>query len=596
MKKVLKGFVLAVSVLAMAATAQAANVAQVTLTTPAIAKLSGCEQVGSITLIFDQGTTLTEGDWFYFDLPTGTSVCSTIDYMIAAGRTAGSTSQTITYPSVANGVNNVDLAGGLTAIPALAPGASSGPLTNNIASGTGAALINGSGGVVLRFYAQAGGRRGWVYVYGTTAALDTLTVQNVATNNSTLSLHLLDGQRYSGNVILNKNSNSVWGDSLTDDIGLNGGSEYLPAHNTPNPEDTLCVNAASMSGSLMYISFNSYNAFLTFTGDSQFAHQANASSISLKSCHLVLKGNIPIGSSNNCSFSYGAGTGYCASDAANPFNFNHLLLNGTSTFGDPWDRYDMTLSLSSSATGGAGVYWGGATAPFGGFTPSQSNSWCSTVFGTSINYVSNATGFDTGTCTVAAANRATTLSTNSSGAIGGIYSYDTLLVELPKIVYDKSMVGNGVEATVTVTLTKYPCGTIMFTGSQVIGAFVSTCPVAGSPTLSDARTGLMWQAQDDNTPKTWEAALTYCEGLSLGGYTDWRLPNNKDLESISDSSRYNPAINTTNYPGTTAAAYWTSTTSANTTTSAWYVNFLDGTVNFAAKTGSNRVRCVRGGL
>ncbi len=47
---------------------------------------------------------------------------------------------------------------------------------------------------------------------------------------------------------------------------------------------------------------------------------------------------------------------------------------------------------------------------------------------------------------------------------------------------------------------------------------------------------------------TWESALAYAEGLTHGGYDDWRLPNAKELHSIVDYSRSpntsaSPAIN-----------------------------------------------------
>ena len=56
-------------------------------------------------------------------------------------------------------------------------------------------------------------------------------------------------------------------------------------------------------------------------------------------------------------------------------------------------------------------------------------------------------------------------------------------------------------------------------------------------TISDAATGLMWQKADDGKARDWENALSYAENLSLAGYSDWRLPNAKELQSIVDYSR-----------------------------------------------------------
>ncbi len=59
----------------------------------------------------------------------------------------------------------------------------------------------------------------------------------------------------------------------------------------------------------------------------------------------------------------------------------------------------------------------------------------------------------------------------------------------------------------------------------------------GNGTISDDATELMWQQADDGITRDWENSLSYCEGLSLGGHIDWRLPNAKELHSIVDYSR-----------------------------------------------------------
>ncbi|OFX19127.1 MAG: hypothetical protein A2041_15255, partial [Bacteroidetes bacterium GWA2_31_9b] len=56
-------------------------------------------------------------------------------------------------------------------------------------------------------------------------------------------------------------------------------------------------------------------------------------------------------------------------------------------------------------------------------------------------------------------------------------------------------------------------------------------------TVTDNATGLMWQKADDGTSRDWQGALEYAENLTLVGYTDWRLPNIKELQSIVDYSR-----------------------------------------------------------
>ncbi|MCP4414408.1 MAG: DUF1566 domain-containing protein [Gammaproteobacteria bacterium] len=56
-------------------------------------------------------------------------------------------------------------------------------------------------------------------------------------------------------------------------------------------------------------------------------------------------------------------------------------------------------------------------------------------------------------------------------------------------------------------------------------------------TVSDNATGLMWQQSDDGNSRDWVNALSYCENLTLGEQSDWRLPNAKELQSIVDYTR-----------------------------------------------------------
>lgn len=114
----------------------------------------------------------------------------------------------------------------------------------------------------------------------------------------------------------------------------------------------------------------------------------------------------------------------------------------------------------------------------------------------------------------------------------------------------------------------------------------------GDGTVTDNDTGLMWQQEDDDTLRIWQQALDYCNGLLYAGYADWRLPDVKELESLTDDTIYNPAINTTVFPNTTSK-YWSSTTSTNDTFRAWSVGFSIGSVYNDDKTYGNYVKCVR---
>ena len=92
--------------------------------------------------------------------------------------------------------------------------------------------------------------------------------------------------------------------------------------------------------------------------------------------------------------------------------------------------------------------------------------------------------------------------------------------------------------------------------------------------VTDNLTGLMWVKSPDSTTRTWADALTYANNLSLCGYSDWRLPNINELESLINAEQSNIAswLNTQGFSfNLQALYYWSSTTYANYTGYAWYV-------------------------
>ena len=117
----------------------------------------------------------------------------------------------------------------------------------------------------------------------------------------------------------------------------------------------------------------------------------------------------------------------------------------------------------------------------------------------------------------------------------------------------------------------------------------------GNGTVTDSETGLMWQ-QGEAAYMTWGSALSYCEGLSLAENSDWRLPNIKELESLTDDTRHDPAIDPAYFPNAYASNYWSSTSNASNPYRAWGVYFSsDGVGVFDKDYGYYYIRCMRGG-
>ena len=117
--------------------------------------------------------------------------------------------------------------------------------------------------------------------------------------------------------------------------------------------------------------------------------------------------------------------------------------------------------------------------------------------------------------------------------------------------------------------------------------------------VTDNKTGLQWQDDySDNgntvTSAKWTDAIAYCEGLSLGGHDDWRLPNFNELYYLADRSLSNPAIDPT-FQNTRPDYYWSSTSFVGHEDYSWYVSFGSGYGSWGSKSYSCYVRCVRAG-
>jgi hypothetical protein len=83
----------------------------------------------------------------------------------------------------------------------------------------------------------------------------------------------------------------------------------------------------------------------------------------------------------------------------------------------------------------------------------------------------------------------------------------------------------------------------------------------------------------------WQEALDYASHFTLCGYSDWRLPNRKELFSLIDRSQYSSAL-PPGHPFTDVGTktYYSSTTRADYAIGAWIVGMGNGFVSYDHKT------------
>jgi hypothetical protein len=119
----------------------------------------------------------------------------------------------------------------------------------------------------------------------------------------------------------------------------------------------------------------------------------------------------------------------------------------------------------------------------------------------------------------------------------------------------------------------------------------------GDGTVRDNLTGLFWlkNANCFGSALDWTTALNDSKTLASGscGLTDgstagtWRLPNVKELYSLSSLAQINPALPPGHpFANVASTQYWTSTTNASSTGQALYVGFNVASINTIVKTSA----------
>ncbi len=141
-----------------------------------------------------------------------------------------------------------------------------------------------------------------------------------------------------------------------------------------------------------------------------------------------------------------------------------------------------------------------------------------------------------------------------------------------------------------------------------VNSFAQNTPTSdftdnGDGTVTHKKTGLTWMrcalgqtwtgTTCSGTAKTYTYATAKKQTANFAGYSDWRLPNIAELQTIAERDNYNPAINTELFPNTASNSFWSSSPNVDAYGGAWYVNFSYGRVSHYLKVSAYPVRLVR---
>ncbi len=119
--------------------------------------------------------------------------------------------------------------------------------------------------------------------------------------------------------------------------------------------------------------------------------------------------------------------------------------------------------------------------------------------------------------------------------------------------------------------------------------------------VTDIHAGLMWKRCVEGlsgndcqvgspVELNWIDALNHAQEHVYQGYDDWRLPNSKELQSLVETCRVDPSINTDVFPNTPSSLVWSG---SPTTTGAYTVLFNSGNIHSYDRDREFHVRLVR---
>jgi hypothetical protein len=471
------------------------------ITSPSITgEINVCERYGALTFTFVAGTTFTDGDTFYMDLPDGAKLCNPFDFVIKG------------FHGGASGIKGVVGLFGTNQVHSGTGGNQGGTDTDygpwkltDIGASLGAQGVTFSTKSLtatgIFFRVTGSNRRVLFTVYddeGNPGIFDINPPENSDKDSTlkidgdaSLTLSMFDANDWRADGYLVKDTsvagqapNGIYGDRGATDLLKNPGYEW---------ENSICgmimdKNTALENGQLVNVSFDSGGSFLTFQGQREIAHVSQSHTTAV-ACNKSEAGNIIRGVPGAgqggivcTSFDNETGVGYCAGT-----NYkNYLILENTALFEKDVEYIIDATILVNDKTGDNGVYF--SADKIGTRVFNTKDTACATTGPVGMTQVAAGTNYTyqkadgeaatpraanfnaaAANCSVADDARAVSLKTPKDFIVSAPNMRD-LFIDLPALNYDRGIVKDGDRVEIQYTISKVPCG-VLATGKHFIGTF-----------------------------------------------------------------------------------------------------------------------------